>query len=131
MGLLSFYKRFFSLKNNKAETIDHMKKYLIVGLGNIGEKYTHTRHNVGFKVAEVLADKFGVAYQSTKLGDVAKFNHKGRTFVVLKPSTYMNLSGKAVRYWMIQENIPIENILVVGDDISIVFECEDISSIVI
>lgn len=98
-----------------------MKKYLIVGLGNIGNQYTETRHNIGFKIVEKLAQQYDTGFQTQKLGDVAKFNHKGRTFVLLKPSTYMNLSGKAVKYWMVQENIPLEHIVVLGDDLSIPF----------
>ncbi len=98
-----------------------MKKILIIGLGNIGDKYTNTRHNAGFKIVEALAQKFDALFQTVKLGDIARFNHKGRLFILLKPSTFMNLSGKAVRYWMTQENISIENLLVVGDDISIPF----------
>ena len=111
---------FFNINKRQAST-ETMKKYLIVGLGNIGERYENTRHNVGFKVLEALAKKFEVVFQTVKLGDLAKFNYKGRTFVLLKPSTFMNLSGKAVRYWMNAEKIEIENILVVGDDISIPF----------
>ncbi len=98
-----------------------MKKILIIGLGNIGDKYTNTRHNAGFKIVDALAQKFDALFQTVKLGDIARFNHKGRLFILLKPSTFMNLSGKAVRYWMTQENISIENLLVVGDDISIPF----------
>lgn len=119
MSLFSFYKRFFSSQNTSEE--QNMKKYLIVGLGNIGEKYTQTRHNIGFLVADVLAHKFETVFQTQKLGDVAKFNHKGRTFILLKPSTFMNLSGKAVRYWMTQEKVELGNVLVIGDDLSIPF----------
>lgn len=119
MEFLSFFNRFFSSQNNTEEQT--MKKYLIVGLGNIGEKYVNTRHNVGFKIVEALAQKFEADFQTDKLGDKAKFNHKGRTFILLKPSTFMNLSGKAVRYWMTKENIELENVLVAGDDLSIPF----------
>lgn len=119
MGIISFYKHFFSLKNHLKES--DMKKILIIGLGNIGDKYTNTRHNAGFKIVDALTQKFDALFQTVKLGDIARFNHKGRLFILLKPSTFMNLSGKAVRYWMTQENISIENLLVVGDDISIPF----------
>jgi PTH1 family peptidyl-tRNA hydrolase len=119
MGLFSIFNRFFQSQNNTEEQT--MKKYLIVGLGNIGEKYVNTRHNVGFKIVEALAQKFDAVFQTDKLGDKAKFNYKGRTFILLKPSTFMNLSGKAVRYWMTKENIELENVLVVGDDLSIPF----------
>jgi len=98
-----------------------MKKYLIVGLGNIGAKYDNTRHNIGFKIVDALAKEQGVSFETDKLGDLATFRFKGRTFVLLKPSTYMNLSGKAVKYWMGKEKIAVENILVVTDDLNIDF----------
>jgi len=77
-----------------------MKKFLIVGLGNIGEKYTNTRHNIGFKILDEIASKEAVNFESEKLGSIAKFRFKGRTFILLKPSTFMNLSGKSVKYWL-------------------------------
>ncbi|MGY6649570.1 aminoacyl-tRNA hydrolase [Wenyingzhuangia sp. IMCC45574] len=98
-----------------------MKKYLIVGLGNIGADYENTRHNIGFKVLDELAKQQNVSFSTEKLGDVAVFKFKGRTFVLLKPSTYMNLSGKALKYWMTLEKIPQENILVISDDLNIDF----------
>ncbi len=81
-------------------------KYLIVGLGNIGAEYAETRHNIGFKVADALAAEAGAVFATGRYGSVAEFRHKGRTFVLLKPSTYMNLSGKAVSYWLKAEKIP-------------------------
>ena len=96
-------------------------KYLIVGLGNIGAKYDNTRHNIGFEVVDYLADAFGVSWSTQKLGDVTEFRHKGRTFVLLKPSTYMNLSGKSVRYWMQAKKIDKANLLVVLDDLHLPF----------
>ena len=93
-------------------------KYLIVGLGNIGAEYAETRHNIGFKVADALAAEAGAVFATGRYGSVAEFRHKGRTFVLLKPSTYMNLSGKAVSYWLKAEKIPQENLLVVVDDIA-------------
>ena len=96
-------------------------KLLIVGLGNIGEEYRHTRHNIGFTVADALADTFGVDFQAAQLGDVAEFRHKGRTFILLKPTTYMNRSGKAVRYWLQREKIPKEQLLVIVDDLNLPF----------
>lgn len=119
MSFISFIKNIFTLPRQIEYT--EMTKFLIIGLGNVGDKYTNTRHNAGFKIVEALAQKFETLFQTVKLGDVARFNHKGRLFILLKPSTFMNLSGKAVRYWMTQENIAIENLLVVGDDISIPF----------
>ncbi|WP_405564202.1 aminoacyl-tRNA hydrolase [Polaribacter sp. Asnod6-C07] len=98
-----------------------MKKFLIVGLGNIGDKYTNTRHNIGFKIVDEVAEEHNVTFETEKLGDVATFRFKGRTFILLKPSTYMNLSGKALKYWMQKEKIEIDNILVVTDDLNIDF----------
>jgi len=97
-------------------------KYLIVGLGNPGEKYENTRHNIGFKVLDALVkDSSDISFRIDKLGDVCHYKFKGRSLVLLKPSTYMNLSGKAVNYWMQKENIPIENILVITDDLALPF----------
>ena len=98
-----------------------MKKFLIVGLGNIGEKYFNTRHNIGFKILDELSNEYNATFETEKLGDVASFRLKGRAFILLKPSTFMNLSGKAVKYWMQKENISIENILIVTDDVNIDF----------
>ncbi len=110
-------------KNNKTSTEEgiRMKKFLIVGLGNIGDKYSNTRHNIGFKILDHFALKEDVTFVTQKLGDKATFKLKGRTFVFLKPSTYMNLSGKAVKYWMEKEKIPLENLLVVTDDLNLPF----------
>jgi len=94
-------------------------KYLIVGLGNPGEKYANTRHNVGFKVLEELIKGSETKFEVAKLGNVAYHKFKGRTLVLLQPSTFMNLSGKAVNYWMQQEKIPIENVLIVTDDLAL------------
>ena len=99
---------------------DNMK-FLIVGLGNIGAKYDNTRHNIGFDVVDALAKAFEVEFKTEKLGDIAEFKHKGRLFVLLKPSTYMNLSGKAVNYWMQKKKIQKENLLVIVDDLNIPF----------
>ncbi|WP_083265127.1 aminoacyl-tRNA hydrolase [Urechidicola croceus] len=98
-----------------------MKKFLIVGLGNIGEKYAETRHNIGFKILDCLASNESVSFSSDKLGDTTSFRFKGRTFILLKPSTYMNLSGKAVKYWMEKEKVPLENVLIICDDLNIDF----------
>ena len=96
-------------------------KYLIVGLGNIGAEYAGTRHNIGFKVLDALAEASNAVFTTARYGDVAELKHKGRTLILLKPSTYMNLSGKAVRYWMEAEKIAPENLLVVVDDIALPF----------
>lgn len=108
------------LLNNKDNT-DSMKKYLIVGLGNIGEKYEETRHNVGFKILNELAKNENISFESQKLGAIASFRFKGRTFILLKPSTFMNLSGKAVKYWLTKEKITLENLLIVCDDLNLPF----------
>lgn len=94
-------------------------KYLIVGLGNIGSEYADTRHNVGFMIADVLASQLGTSFETKRYGAVAKGRVKSAELVLLKPSTYMNLSGEAVRYWMQEEKIPIERILVLVDDLAI------------
>jgi len=114
---------------DKPEVHEHQKnnmksvsnKFLIVGLGNIGAEYVNTRHNIGFKAVDFLAKKEGVNFETVKLGALAEYKFKGRTFLLLKPNTYMNLSGKAVHYWMEKEKIPLENILVITDDLNLAF----------
>ena len=97
------------------------KKFLIVGLGNIGAEYVNTRHNIGFKILDHLAKKESLSFETAKLGALAEYKFKGRTFLLLKPNTYMNLSGKAVKYWMDKENIPLENLFVITDDLNLSF----------
>ena len=94
-------------------------KYLIVGLGNIGDEYRNTRHNIGFMVLDALAKASNIVFSDKRYGAIANMSLKGRQLVLLKPSTYMNLSGNAVRYWMQQENIPLENVLIVVDDLAL------------
>jgi PTH1 family peptidyl-tRNA hydrolase len=94
-------------------------KYLIIGLGNIGDEYADTRHNIGFIVADALTLSLKSSFTTDRYASVAKSSLKGRQIVVIKPSTYMNLSGKAVRYWMQKEDIPKENILVLADDLAL------------
>lgn len=96
-------------------------KYLIVGLGNIGSEYANTRHNIGFKILDALARASNVVFSSARYADVAEVKHKGRVFVLVKPTTFVNLSGNAVRYWMQQEKILQENVLVVTDDLALPF----------
>ncbi|MXV50940.1 aminoacyl-tRNA hydrolase [Pedobacter sp. HMF7647] len=96
-------------------------KYLIVGLGNIGHEYADTRHNIGFMVLDEMAKKAGVTYSNLRLAYYAEMNHKGKKLFLIKPTTYMNLSGKAVNYWMHELKIPVENILVIVDDLAIPF----------
>jgi len=114
---MNWFSKLFHQKEK--ESIDPMKKFLIVGLGNIGAEYVNTRHNIGFKVVDFFARKESVAFQTAKLGDIAEYKIKGRTIILLKPNTYMNLSGKAVKYWMDKENITKDNILVVTDDLNL------------
>ncbi len=111
---------FFRTKQPNTETIT-MKKFLIVGLGNIGAEYANTRHNIGFKIVDFLAKKQDIAFETVKLGSLATFNLKGKQFLLLKPNTFMNLSGKAVQFWMQKENIPVENILIITDDLNLSF----------
>tara|TARA_R110002012_G_C11477376_1_gene594641 strand:+ start:117 stop:752 length:636 start_codon:yes stop_codon:yes gene_type:complete len=108
-------------KTSIIEKENDMKKFLIIGLGNIGDKYTETRHNIGFKVLDEIARIKDSSFETLTLGDVATITHKGKKITLLKPSTYMNLSGKAIKYYMNQESIPKEQILVVTDDLNLPF----------
>tara|TARA_R100000935_G_scaffold13736_5_gene27607 strand:+ start:33802 stop:34482 length:681 start_codon:yes stop_codon:yes gene_type:complete len=124
--MISFLRKLFQSEPTNAQTSllegeDPMKKFLIAGLGNIGPKYYNTRHNIGFKILDFLAEENNLSWETAKLGDITVHKKKGRTFLLLKPSTYMNLSGKAVKYWMDQEKIPLENVLVVTDDLNLPF----------
>lgn len=94
-------------------------KYLVAGLGNVGDDYRDTRHNIGFEVVDALADASTAVFKEGRHAFVSEVKHKGRTLVLIKPTTFMNLSGKAVNYWMQQEKIPIERLLVVVDDIAL------------
>lgn len=96
-------------------------KYLIAGLGNIGEEYRNTRHNIGFMVLDALAKASNIVFKDGRYGATATLSLKGKQLILLKPSTYMNLSGNAVRYWMQQEKIPLENVLIVVDDLALPF----------
>lgn len=96
-----------------------MYKFLIIGLGNIGAEYAHTRHNIGFDVVEAFVLKHGGFFQSARLSDVAEIKWKGKIFICIKPATYMNLSGRAVKYWLNKEKILIENSLTIVDDIAL------------
>lgn len=118
---MNLLQKLFTVFQPKRKLEPDMKKFLIVGLGNIGEKYQNTRHNIGFTILDYLAEKEGLIFETKKLGDVTRFNYKGRTFILLKPSTFMNLSGKAVQYWQKLENIPLENVLIITDDLNLPF----------
>ncbi|MAZ73216.1 MAG: aminoacyl-tRNA hydrolase [Flavobacteriaceae bacterium] len=124
--MISFLRKLFlsepvNARTSLLEGEDPMKKFLIAGLGNIGPKYHNTRHNIGFKILDFLAEENNLTWETAKLGDITIHKKKGRNFLLLKPSTYMNLSGKAVKYWMEQEKIPLENLLVVTDDLNLPF----------
>ena len=116
---MNWFTQLFTAK--KATTSDPMKKFLIAGLGNIGADYVNTRHNIGFKILDHLARKEGIEFQTVKLGALAEYKFKGRTYLLLKPNTFMNLSGKAIKYWLDKENIPVENLLVITDDLNLPF----------
>ena len=120
--MLGLLKRLFGAGRYKPATDDDpMKKYLIAGLGNIGPEYENTRHNIGFRILEDLATREGLVWESKKLGATTNLRLKGRNLLLLKPSTYMNRSGKAVKYWMEKEGIPLDRLLVVTDDLNLPF----------
>lgn len=96
-----------------------MSKFLIIGLGNVGSEYAHTRHNIGFDVVTAFVLKHEAQFKTARLADVAEVKWKGKIFICIKPSTYMNLSGKAVKYWLDHENIPVERSLTVVDDLAL------------
>lgn len=97
------------------------KRYLVAGLGNIGPEYSGTRHNIGFMILDAWSEASNVVFCADRYGDIATIRHKGREFVLLKPSTYMNLSGNAVRYWLQKLDIPMESLVVVCDDLNLPF----------
>jgi PTH1 family peptidyl-tRNA hydrolase len=96
-------------------------KYLIVGLGNIGDEYAETRHNIGFKVLDAFAKASNISFEDNRYASKTEYKFKGRKYVLIKPATYVNLSGKAVNYWLQKEKIPVENLLVIVDDIALPF----------
>lgn len=114
-------KMFTSKEVPLTQEADPMKKFLIIGLGNIGPKYHNTRHNIGFTILDYYAEKNSLSWETVKLGDIATHKVKGRTLIFLKPSTFMNLSGKAVKYWMEKEKILLENTLIITDDLNLPF----------
>lgn len=113
MWLFDFFRR------RKVGPTDNSMKYLIVGLGNIGDEYDGTRHNIGFRTVDAFAKAQNAQWEDKRYGFVARTRVKNAEMLLLKPSTYMNLSGQAVRYWAQQEKIPVENILVIVDDLSL------------
>jgi len=118
--MLQWLKKLLNSKKT-ADKSENMSKFLIVGLGNIGAEYVNTRHNIGFKVLDFIANKEGARFDNLKLGAVAELKMKGKTFILLKPNTYMNLSGKAVQYWMEKEKISLERVLIITDDLNLSF----------
>lgn len=118
---MNFLKRLFYTGKTEETKDPDMKRFLIACLGNMGPEYVDTRHNAGFMVADALADDAGVSFQSKRYGDMAVVRVKNCELLILKPSTFMNLSGVAVRYWMNHEKLPLENLLVVVDDMAIPF----------
>jgi len=120
--MLEFIKSLFTVKErSQLLEKDPMKKFLIVGLGNIGADYEGTRHNIGFQILNALSKNAAIPFEPAKLGAIAKLKLKGKSVLLLQPSTYMNRSGKAVRYWMEKENIPLEHLLIITDDLNLVF----------
>ncbi len=113
-------KSLFTVKKEKDNTPTEMK-YLIACLGNIGSEYTNTRHNIGFKIADALISDLNGTFKVERLASVSTVKYKSRSLVVIKPTTYMNLSGKSVKYWLDKEKIKLENLLVVLDDIALPF----------
>ena len=112
---------FLSHKKQTQKVEAMSKKYLIVGLGNIGADYVNTRHNIGFKALNHFANIHNIEFENRKLGALANYKLKGRIFLLLKPNTFMNLSGKAIKYWLDKEKIPMANLLVVTDDLNLSF----------
>lgn len=117
---MKWIRKWFNKPNTDTNTL-LMKKFLIVGLGNIGAEYVNTRHNIGFKAVDFMANEAGVAFETVKLGSMAEIRVKGRSLLLLKPNTYMNLSGKAVQFWMEKEKIAKENVLIITDDLNLAF----------
>ena len=112
-----YFARFFKKKKKYHDPM----KFLIVGLGNMGPDYDNTRHNVGFDIVDAMAEESSASWEHKKLGDLTKVKHRGKTLLLLKPSTYMNRSGKSIQYWMQKEKIKKENLLVVVDDLNLDF----------
>lgn len=117
--MLTFLKQWWGKKKTHQQNHPPEVKYLIAGLGNIGPEYENTRHNIGFMVLDELARLKEISFEPARYGDIARFRFKGRIFILLKPSTYMNLSGKAIHYWLTKEKIELNNLLVITDDVAL------------
>ncbi len=107
------------MHRNHPEKSKLLVKYLIVGLGNIGNEYDNTRHNIGFTILDALAKASNISFSDKRYGFVAEMKHASRTLILLKPNTFVNLSGRSVHYWMQKEKIPVENVLIVVDDLAL------------
>lgn len=119
---MNLITRFFSKKNPTPEQMaEQSSKYLVIGLGNPGDEYARTRHNIGYMVVDALARQAGATWESCRYGDMARFRLKNKQVMLLKATTYMNLSGVAVRYWMNKERLPLQNLLVIVDDLALPF----------
>jgi PTH1 family peptidyl-tRNA hydrolase len=114
---MMWFKRLFN--SSKIENQSEGMKYLIAGLGNMGEEYMHTRHNIGFDILDAFAARHGAVFNTARLAETAVCKLRGRTLLLIKPATYMNLSGKAVKYWIDKEKIPVNNLLVIVDDLAL------------
>jgi PTH1 family peptidyl-tRNA hydrolase len=121
MGFIKWLSRLFSSTEDQSIFEEESMKYLIAGLGNIGSDYKGTRHNIGFDIVDSIAEKASVSFTNKSLADVAEVKHKGRNLVLIKPTTYMNRSGKAVNYWMDKYKIPKDKVLIVLDDLNLDF----------
>lgn len=120
--MLQFLKKVLgSLSSSNSDKKFDPMKYLIVGLGNIGAEYHNTRHNIGFGILDALAETAKIEFKDARYGAMTEYKFKGRTYILVKPSTYMNLSGKAVNYWLQKEKIPVENMMILVDDLALPF----------
>ncbi len=117
--MISTFIRNIFKRNTKNSEVE--MKYLIAGLGNIGAEYSHTRHNIGFDILDEMADQNKLTFEEKRYGSVVNYRFKGRNFILLKPNTYVNLSGKAINYWLQKEKIPVSKLLVVVDDLALPF----------
>jgi PTH1 family peptidyl-tRNA hydrolase len=116
-----FIQKIKKFLRNADKQSDKTVKYLIAGLGNIGREYEHTRHNIGFDILNALVEKEGIEFSDQRYGNIAEYKFKGRTFILLKPNTFVNLSGKAINYWLKKEKISEEKLLVIADDLALPF----------
>lgn len=117
--MLNFFRAIFCQKKSDHLIKEQQVKYLITGLGNMGPDYENTRHNIGFMLLDQIAIQKDISFEPARYGDIARFRFKGRTFILLKPSTYMNLSGKAIHYWLTKEKMDLDNLLVITDDVAL------------